>query len=809
MENKVGQPTNQTTQMGRTVFETPDGQLVSELSKTVIINGAYVNVPSIIDGVEFDEDELVEKLTTGEIRPTSRHNTLEEAEQAAIQRSNNLRIIDNNMNIGGQPQAFTSDKMQSAFARMKEESSIGRTIEDQKSLIEKAGKDVKDVAKGVATSPITATADIVELGGKLPSVPVPSQYQMLQQSLKEASKTINRENAEELLKSVGINLEGTNAELVGEIIGLPNLGALPKLLKGIANKYGVSVNAYAKNVVDELKETLTKQPSEGLAVATAVGKGKPKKLDTVLDTSIMPIMGGTGAKSGKEVQEQYNELISKGKSEKEILEEIRAYKGDDGKLRFDIDDTDMKLKFLEIGNIGKFKINRKSVFYNKKVNIKKGLLKDFVNFPSLYKQYSKYIKKDEGFTFVPIQNLKIEFVSSPKENYAAGYFPDSDTIEVNMIKARDVNGNVTELLDVVNNPVDRATVESNIIHELQHAVQHREGFLKGSGLPQELKKIYKKNNPTASDKALIKAAKKHIDEEKKLQETYNNTIISYLENDLFSRFVLKGSKLDVQLRENIEEVERYIKSKAAGKEMHPEVNRVINNIFKDDAALKQGFDANINDFLGRSSIIKEKEKLSRIENAQLISKLDNLKEITAKAAENYRNVYGEKEARLVEAIRKKRLNKGDVLNQEQFFEAMGEKGARLEYERINNLLFKYEDKNNREALEKAFADPDYTQYKDVLDANLLKMYPNGKIPLERITNYAEVMNQGAKKKIQKTVFDIEDIVFAGNDAERELIVNLNGDLRSFSLPKEEGFAKTVTEQMEKLNMPETKRLTEE
>ena len=653
MENKVGQPTNQTTQMGRTVFETPDGQLVSELSKTVIINGTYVNVPSIIDGVEFDEDELVEKLKTGEIRPTSRHNTLEEAEQAAIQRSNNLRIIDNNMNIGGQPQAFTSDKMQSAFARMKEKSSIGRTIEDQKSLIEKVGKDIKDVAKGVATSPITATADIVELGGKLPSVPISSQYQMLQQSLKEASKTINRENAEELLKSVGINLEGTNAELVGEIIGLPNLGALPKLLKGIANKYGVSVNAYAKNVVDELKETLTKQPSEGLAVATAVGK------DTVPDTSIMPIMGGTGAKSGKEVQEQYNELISKGKSEKEILEEIRAYKGDDGKLRFDIDDTDMKLKLPEIGNIGKFKINRKSVFYNKKVNIKKGLLKDFVDFPSLYKQYSKYIKKDEGFTFVPIQNLKIEFVSSPKESYAAGYFPDSDTIEVNMIKERDVNGNVTELFDVVNNPVDRATVESNIIHELQHAVQHREGFLKGSGLPQELKKLFKKNNPTASDEALIKAAKKHIDEEKKLQEAYNNMILSYLENDLFSRFVLKGSKLDVQLRKNARELERYIKSKATGKEMHPEVNRVINNIFKDDVGLKQEFDANINNFLGRSSIIKEKEKLSRIENAQLISKLDNLNEITAKAAENYRNAYGEKEARLVQAIKERRKKMND------------------------------------------------------------------------------------------------------------------------------------------------------
>ena len=45
------------------------------------------------------------------------------------------------------------------------------------------------------------------------------------------------------------------------------------------------------------------------------------------------------------------------------------------------------------------------------------------------------------------------------------------------------------------------------------------------------------------------------------------------------------------------------------------------------------------------------------------------------------------------------------------------------------------------------------------------------------------MNKGAKKNIEKRTFDIEEIAFAGNDAERELIVNLNGDLRSFSLAK--------------------------
>ena len=93
--------------------------------------------------------------------------------------------------------------------------------------------------------------------------------------------------------------------------------------------------------------------------------------------------------------------------------------------------------------------------------------------------------------------------------------------------------------------------------------------------------------------------------------------------------------------------------------MHPKVNRVINNIFKDDIGLKQEFDANINNFLGRSSIIREKEKLSRIENAQLISKLDNLNEITEKAAENYRNTYGEKEARLVQAIKERRKKMND------------------------------------------------------------------------------------------------------------------------------------------------------
>ena len=128
-----------------------------------------------------------------------------------------------------------------------------------------------------------------------------------------------------------------------------------------------------------------------------------------------------------------------------------------------------------------------------------------------------------------------------------------------------------------------------------------------------------------------------------------------------------------------------------------------------------------------------------------------------------------------------RENPDDKSARDDFFEAMGEEGVLLEVPRIKTLLDRYTQNNNRSAIEFAVIDPDYEIYKNVLDANLERLYPDNKIPLRRMVNYAEVMNEGANPEYIADVFTPSDIVAAGNDGERELILNLNGDIRSFSM----------------------------
>ena len=92
MANKVGKKTGEKTKAGKNVYLTPDGERVSEKSVTIKFGeNAYVNAPSIHDGVRYTEDEIKDMLLEGKIKPTSRHDTEEEAIKAAITRSNNLR----------------------------------------------------------------------------------------------------------------------------------------------------------------------------------------------------------------------------------------------------------------------------------------------------------------------------------------------------------------------------------------------------------------------------------------------------------------------------------------------------------------------------------------------------------------------------------------------------------------------------------------------------------------------------------------------------------------------------------------------
>ena len=168
---------------------------------------------------------------------------------------------------------------------------------------------------------------------------------------------------------------------------------------------------------------------------------------------------------------------------------------------------------------------------------------------------------------------------------------------------------------------------------------------------QELKKMYKNSNPKASNETLTRAATNHINRQKSLQEAYNNKLLNYVINDLLVTFSDENPKyliLNRELKKKNSSVEKYINSKATGKK-NLDVDKVINNIFKDDVGLKQEFDAHINNFLKKPSF-----RNTPVTNAQLIKKYREIEEGTKKAEENYRNVYGEKEARLVQAIRERR-----------------------------------------------------------------------------------------------------------------------------------------------------------
>ena len=86
----VGLMTEFTTEAGRPIYISHSGEIVSEKSTTIPYNGKYVNVPSIHDGIEYSEFELVKLLDEKKIKPTSTHKTQELAVKAAQKRSPSL-----------------------------------------------------------------------------------------------------------------------------------------------------------------------------------------------------------------------------------------------------------------------------------------------------------------------------------------------------------------------------------------------------------------------------------------------------------------------------------------------------------------------------------------------------------------------------------------------------------------------------------------------------------------------------------------------------------------------------------------------
>ena len=87
------------TEAGKPIYISETGEIVSEKSRTLRFNGKWVNVPSIHDGIEYSEDQLLEMLEDNKIKPTSTHKSLGLAEKAAQKRSPSLMSEETIRNI--------------------------------------------------------------------------------------------------------------------------------------------------------------------------------------------------------------------------------------------------------------------------------------------------------------------------------------------------------------------------------------------------------------------------------------------------------------------------------------------------------------------------------------------------------------------------------------------------------------------------------------------------------------------------------------------------------------------------------------
>lgn len=86
----VGKPTGKFSEAGKPLFRTPEGEDVSEKSVTLPYKDKFINVPSIQKGIKRSDDEIEDMLRKKRIKPTSAHDTINQAVEAAKTRSSEL-----------------------------------------------------------------------------------------------------------------------------------------------------------------------------------------------------------------------------------------------------------------------------------------------------------------------------------------------------------------------------------------------------------------------------------------------------------------------------------------------------------------------------------------------------------------------------------------------------------------------------------------------------------------------------------------------------------------------------------------------
>tara|TARA_R100000951_G_scaffold6593_2_gene6593 strand:+ start:38 stop:3310 length:3273 start_codon:yes stop_codon:yes gene_type:complete len=360
-----------------------------------------------------------------------------------------------------------------------------------------------------------------------------------------------------------------------------------------------------------------------------------KAQDLANKPTINPSMIGVETELGRKQVALYEKLIKDSKvldgkppSPQRLFERTGVYKGNDGKYRFDLDDRDatFNTSFLEKALVKNPNMKdpptmlSNSIVSYKYLEPKLFSLREVLDFDSLYKQYGKTLKVGDK-AYSNIGNTKVKFISG-KSGTRGSYDGDTDTITLNI---SDSDGQKL---------TDLGKIESTLLHEVQHAIQRREGFLRGGNSDTMLDKI----NPRHSQE--VKATTKELNDKKDLMK--DNVRIGFENVDAFKHNDVRYDK-EQAVNYAVDQMAIISYSKLLGKEYLEATKKLQENLgeFLKNSKFPKGI---------QEKIQKSGDDFFFDVQAKKVD-LDAQKE---KSFADYEDLYGEREARLVQKRYEKR-----------------------------------------------------------------------------------------------------------------------------------------------------------
>jgi len=411
---------------------------------------------------------------------------------------------------------------------------------------------------------------------------------MLKDVLKKAEKDVGRPAFDKwFTDTTGLESNPENVDqLVGEV--LSPTGAFLAPVKTLKNIF-----APLKKGVTDFFDKMP-PPDSGLAVETA-GVGQLEQTKNLLDKeniskpietnipplpsadelankpTINPTIIGTQTETGKKAEAIYDDLVAKGVTDpKEIFKKTGGgYVGRDGKFRFDLDDRDAKLKVnpdelefdIDYENMSSWKgmtaddIRVLSQYHE--LETKTTTLGKVLDFDDLYKQYYKSINVVGGYgkSYPALRNVKVVFnYGEPPERTLGSYSPAEDRIILHM---KNLINPFRKGFDSYSKAQEQEDyIMSTLIHEVQHAVQRREGFISGANSDDTKDIVLDAINEDGAYKLPLGSDKKEITTPYMSGISRYNTdsaYNAYLEADILSKAIKNNTNTDkfINLADNI------------------------------------------------------------------------------------------------------------------------------------------------------------------------------------------------------------------------------------------------------------------